>query len=706
MLSSWLLPVVAASGSSGVSAQRSSLRPSRAILPSSPNTRPDNSIAPPTMTDSPRTARKRLRPSYSCTECRRRKVKCDRSRPSCGQCRALDLTSSCLYEDSPRRLALNRDSPRNRHNSEEQDCQSRVTGEDVRAGSGGIHGAMSKTRVFGHGHWMNTFSLVEGLASFDLIGDRFQAFSSLANGAPSNEAVETVSECKRLAQMIKQQRPSRRCLPPGLHTSLPDRGVMDALVELYFTTFESCYGILDYSSFMEEYRTSLTSGDSADRSFVLLILLMMTVAGPLHGKASVRSEVTASARIWIDIAQTWLSAPLEKDRLSLKAIQVHCLLLLSRQVNQVGSDLVWISAGSLMRMAMQMGLHQDPDLLGQMDPRQKHIRRRLWYTIMEMNVQAAIDSGMQPMINDGDYTTRPPPDEMAGSDAATAADQPSLQGVLARSISARLRVTRVINSMQEEPSYERVLELGSQLASACSEAARALNQSTCASSAFTSSFCSHLLRRFTLCLHYRYAIRAKSNPLYSHSRQVCLEAALDLVTLLEDSVYSQVLVTGGGMFRDLITRGALVIFLELAPDAEEDTSIFAKRRNRARQEPLLRDARRLVQYAKDRVVHGDMNVKTYVCLNMMLAQAEARLDDTPAKEAVSRAMHESLATCRDILQTRADTVTAVATHSDLELWTNGISPQGLDVNLDSDFDGLFDFGFTGSNPSLQWPVMI
>ncbi|KAL4739873.1 fungal-specific transcription factor domain-containing protein [Aspergillus similis] len=629
------------------------------------------------MTDSPRTTRKRLRPSYSCTECRRRKVKCDRSRPSCGQCRALDLT--------------------NHHNSEERDSQSRVTGEDVPAGSGGIHGAISKTRVYGHGHWMNTFSLAFST---------YATFSSFANGAPSNEAAETVSECKRLAQMIKQQRPSRRCLPSDLHNSLPDRGVIDALVELYFTTFESCYGILDYSSFLEEYRTSLGSGDSADRSFILLILLIVAVAGPLHDKASVRSEVAANARIWIDIAQTWLSAPLEKDRLSLKAVQVHCLLVLSRQVNQVGSDLVWISAGSLVRMAMQMGLHQDPDLLGQMDPRQKHIRRRLWYTIMEMNVQAAIDSSMPPMIADKDYTARPPPDVMAGSDAATDADQPSLQGVLARSFSVRLRATSLINSMQEEPSYDRVLELGGQLASACSEAARVLNQSTSASSAFMSSFCSHLLRRFTLCLHYRYAIRAKSNPLYSHSRHACLEAALDLVTLLEDSVYGQLLVTGGGMFRDLITRGALVIFLELTPDAEEDASIFAKRRIRARQKPLLQDARRLVQYAKDRMVQGDMNVKTYVCLSMMLAQAEARLDDSPVKEAVSRAMHESLATCRDILQTRADAVIAATTHRDFELWTNGIPPQDLDVNLDSDFDGLFDFGFTGSDLSLQWPVTI
>ncbi|KAL5050604.1 hypothetical protein BDW71DRAFT_103576 [Aspergillus fruticulosus] len=657
------------------------------------------------MTGSPRLTGKRLRPSYNCTECRRRKVKCDRARPSCGQCRALHLTSACLYEDNARHSMLNRASPRT-HNSEQLDGQSRATQEDPPGSSGGIQGTMSKTRVFGHGHWMNTFSLMDGLSLFESVGECFQAFSPLANGAPNSEAAETVSECKRLAQMIKQQRPSRRCLPSDLHQSLPDRGVMDALIQLYFTTFESCYGILDYSSFQAEYRTSLENAESADRSFILLIILIMAVAGPLHGEARVRSEVAANGRMWIDIAQTWLSAPLEKDRLSLRAIQVHCLLLLSRQVNQVGSDLVWISAGSLMRMAMQMGLHQDPDRLGQMNRQQKHMRRRLWYAIMEINVQAAIDSGMLPIVTDGDYTTRPPSDELTGSDAPTAASQPNFQAVLARSLSVRLRATRVINSMQDEPSYDRVLELGGQLASACSEAALAINESACASSVFASSFCSHLLRRFPLCFHYRYAIRAKSNPLYSHSRHACLEAALDLVTLLEDNAYSQVLVTGGDMFRDLITRGALVIFLELTPDVEENASIFAKQRSRARQAPHLQDARRLVQYAKDRVLQGDMNVKTHVCLSMMLAQAEARLDDSPAKEAVSKALHESLAKCRDILQRRADAVTADTSHRELELCANDISSQELDIHIDSDFDGLFDFGFTGSDMSLQWPITV
>lgn len=550
---------------------------------------------------------------------------------------------------------------------------------------------------------------MEGLRPLEPFGECYEAFFSRPNGNSGGDIANTVLECKRLSQSIKQQRPSRKCLPVGnIHRFFPDRVIMDELVRLYFATFESCYGILCYHSFLQGYEDCLERPETAESPFHLQILLVMTIAGPLHSDASVRAEVAANARIWIHIAQNWLSAPMEKDRLTLKAIQVYCLVLLSREVNYVGADLVWISAGSLVRIAMQMGLHQDPELLGLMDIAEKELRRRLWYTILEINVQAAIDSGMSPMIADEDYNTRPPSDareqttgdRQGGEDTLT---RFSFQPLLAKSIPLRLRLTRIINSMQEEPSYDKVLELGNELAVASSEVAIAISQSSSANT-FGFSFCSHLLRRFSLCLHYRPAVKAKTNPLYTHSRHVCLEAALDLVAFLDDDLYSRILCIGGGMFRDLITRGALHIFLELSPDLSEDTSIFAKKRQRARREPLLDDARRVVRYAKDRISHGDTNVKAYVCLSMMLAQAEARLDGLPLKEAVANATRDSLNVCRDTLQATATACATNTRHPDLESWTNGVtSPLHLDANFDEDLDGLFNFDFTNEEFSMQWP---
>lgn len=59
-------------------------------------------------------------------------------------------------------------------------------------------------------------------------------------------------------------------------------------------------------------------------------------------------------------------------------------------------------------MALQIGLHQDYDLLGVISTLQKEMRRRLWYTTLELNVQAALDFGTSPMVTASDYNTRPP----------------------------------------------------------------------------------------------------------------------------------------------------------------------------------------------------------------------------------------------------------------------------------------------------------
>lgn len=522
-----------------------------------------------------------------------------------------------------------------------------------------------------------------------------------------------MAECKQLARNVKKQRPDRRCFPTQIHQSFPRRQVIDELIQLYFTTFESCYRILHYPSFQAEYQSYIDEPENATNSFSLLLVLVMSAAGILHSDAEVCREVAAKTPTWIHISQTWLSAPLEKDRLTLKGIQINCLLLLARQVNRVGADLIWISTGSLLRMAMQMGLHQDPSSLGNMDLRQMEVRRRLWFTILEMNAQAALDSGMSPMITDRDYNTQPPSDlsdaDLEGEEerqywekiSANSA-RASFQCLLAHSITLRLDAASVINSLQEEPPYDHVLALGNKLTDACRQATMMIDHSASmkipeSTNQFAWSFCTHLLRRFLLCLHFTYAVKAKKTPIYAHSQKVCLEIGLEFVSLLDDHLYSRVLINGGGMFRDIITRGALMIYLELNSELETGISMFARQRNRARQMSLLHEFHRVLQYSKDRMCHGETNVKGYFFLSIATAQSEALLNDLPADSAISNVAHESLATCRKILKTMELDNSNNAIHPSLDLggYSGMVSPpmasgSGFDFleNEDFDFNGL------------------
>ncbi|KAF7595523.1 hypothetical protein BBP40_005859 [Aspergillus hancockii] len=709
---------------------------------------------------SPQGIKKRRRPPLSCTECRRRKVRCDRTRP-CGQC-VVHGSRSCTYEDGhtevqrpekviiretvendastlnpsvtkspsgdairgtlqeihfrPNEPAPPTEKPSDRaQDSHQEDClSSHLSVSQV--GPGPIHATLSKTRLYGHGHWMSTIPLVEGLPMLGPISYHTALCSRRVNYESDASIVHAVAQCKQLARDIKKQLPSRSPLPAGIHHSFPNRLVMDELVQIYSNTFESCYRILHLPSFQAEYQGYVQQPETARPSAVVKLSLVMSLAGALHSDPALRHELSVKARSWVHIAQTWLSAPFEKDRLTIDGIQIHCLLLLSRQVNRVGPDLVWISAGSLVRMAMQMGLHQDPNDLRPMSSLQKEVRRWLWYTILEINVQAALDAGMSPTISTDDYNTRPPSnfrdDEL--EDNVNQQEPPtisvptptSFQCLLASSLPLRIEATKIINSLQEGPSYDHVLRVSRELTSACRNATSFLDRHGGEQAGFPQSWCEHLHRRFLLCLHLPYAVQANQNPLYSYSLKVCLEVGLDLVSLLEDDTYHRLLLVGGGMFRDIITRVALIIFFELVTQVEGDSYTSAKKRNRARREPLIADGRKVVRYAQDRVRHGETNVRCYLFVCMAMAQVDAMLEGLSTKEAIVNAARDSLAACHDILKSMAaKSHSHRALDPDLGSWTyHDMAPTPTVVNGDFDFlnDGDIDFGFLDSCFFQQW----
>jgi len=110
-----------------------------------------------------------------------------------------------------------------------------------------------------------------------------------------------------------------------------------------------------------------------------------------------------------------------------------------------------------------------------------------------------------------------------------------------------------------------------------------------------------LFRRFTPCLHYSYAVQTSRNLLYSYSQKAWVEAALDNIAFRDDNAYRRLLLTGVGMFYDTSTPTAL-IFLDLVWQLDVDGSTFTRKRNsHCRREPLLHVARKVVQYAYERV---------------------------------------------------------------------------------------------------------
>lgn len=90
------------------------------------------------------------------------------------------------------------------------------------------------------------------------------------------------------------------------------------------------------------------------------IQLVIALGCSIYHESDKLDQVYSAACQWVCAAQAWLSAPLEKDRIGISGLQIQCLLILARQCLSISGDLIWVAMGTLVRTAMQMGLHVDP----------------------------------------------------------------------------------------------------------------------------------------------------------------------------------------------------------------------------------------------------------------------------------------------------------------------------------------------------------
>jgi hypothetical protein len=269
---------------------------------------------------------------------------------------------------------------------------------------------------------------------------------------------------------------------------------------------------------------------------------------------------------------------LEKERLDIAALQVYCLIILARQV--FSADTAWVSAGSLVHGAMQMGLHRDPKHLPAMPVLQAELRRRLWATVLELAVQSSLVAWMPPRILLDEFDTEPPSnindDEM---DESTTALQPhpkatftstSIQLAMFESLPIRLRIAQYLNGLQPERAYNQALALNAELTSALQAHTTLFATDSGTAAAFHRNLVDYLTRRFLIPLHFPFILQARNNQLCHLSYKISLDAALALLSPLispdeqdPDGSFSRLMLIGGALFRDGIRGATAVIGLAL-----------------------------------------------------------------------------------------------------------------------------------------------
>ncbi|KAI1262283.1 hypothetical protein F5Y18DRAFT_397872 [Xylariaceae sp. FL1019] len=189
-----------------------------------------------------------------------------------------------------------------------------------------------------------------------------------------------------------------------LETLLPSKAETDTLIGVYLDQFEQLYRILHVPTFKKEYETFWDPAQTRTASFTTLVLSMISVSCCLDMQSSnrfvgVKSSAFQLVENWVLACDTWLNKQSYKHR-RLIHYQIMCLLYLAKRVNVIKKKRFWTEAGDLVRIAMTVGLHQDPDTMSpDISPYNKEMRRRIWSTMVEFDIQASFDIGAPTLLS-------------------------------------------------------------------------------------------------------------------------------------------------------------------------------------------------------------------------------------------------------------------------------------------------------------------
>ncbi|GAW12367.1 hypothetical protein ANO14919_017330 [Xylariales sp. No.14919] len=606
-----------------------------------------------------------------------------------------------------------RDSRRHVRNIEELPALSPVrglteTGRHILTRQAGLRDSeisLKKTRLLRWSDWMGTapeFQSVYKCFAEACGGGESTSLQSDEKKALAVEIDDLYKKCKRIAKNLKVNRPSRCLSSPRPPLEPPPREIADDMVVVYFRCFEPSHRILHEPSFWAEYRRLWEDPESVSTGQRLKILLVVGIGSSLYDESGPDSELRNKVQQWIYTAQAWLSGPLEKDRLDIHGLQIHCLTVLARQIFSVGGDLVWMSMGSLVNRAMQIGLHRDPKHLPSMSLLQAEVRRRLWYTILELLVQSSLDSAMPPRISLEDFDTEGPSNNNDDEiDELTTALQPrpretytstAMQLLLIDSLPSRLRIVQLLNGLHSELAYPDVLALSSEITSACQACSKFVTENRGAGlTAFQRNMCDYLVRRFLIPLHCPFASEARTNPLFHYSQKVTLDAALAFMSPEPDDYFSRLMATGGGMFREGFRFATSVIALELLVQAQVQRGDGTFQHSTRQLDFLKQNLHDITALSWERIRQGETNIKGPMFLNIVLAVANSADKDALCEFTMAQNARDSLVLCHDILEARARAA-SLPSPNDGSLTSSSLAGDQDAFDLEFSLDFFFPIG--------------
>ncbi|POR33915.1 Uncharacterized protein TPAR_05888 [Tolypocladium paradoxum] len=475
---------------------------------------------------------KRPRPVKSCTECRKRKLRCDRLLP-CSQCQK----SSRMCKYSAEQDSTNLSDTSDMDTAEANRPPKRNCPPGSSGGAGMMNSDAAQTPAKSAGS--PSMPLLEELSlrmerlekqvrvrspGTDFSGGRIIAASSdtirgltVKRGAQGtryfgqnsprvlmnlfDEAKAFMSQQRNIysnSELFSSFRALHRSLQDNFHKAmapitvfvesmmpvqkrmtdiLPRKPVCDRLIACYFDTSETMYRIIHFPTFSEQYDL-YWEGKLQSASFLAQLLSVLSVASRFETKSKgLGHERVEGVHIPTACAliRIWLDGLKGKQLVEITTLQVEILLLHAQRMITPRAHDSWTQLGFVVRLAMTMGLHRDPS---EFEPRMPvflgEIRRRLWFTIVDMDLHMSLACNLPCLVRDGDFSCRPPrnlndaelyPDmqELPPTKPIDQMTDNQMQVYAAMTLGARMRVAPLVNRIDNMRDYQEVLEVGAKL---------------------------------------------------------------------------------------------------------------------------------------------------------------------------------------------------------------------------------------------------
>ncbi|KAF8847325.1 hypothetical protein BDZ45DRAFT_607644 [Acephala macrosclerotiorum] len=463
-----------------------------------------------------KSSRQRFKPQLSCTFCRNRKLKCDRSMP-CENCVKRNLASSCTYVHAS--LLKDKDKAQVQKSSSgsgrgegQKDVQSQVRRlEEL------VISLMNKTSKNGSGgqdHVTPPDHSIEAEEQESEVRDRRLKDTALSFGRitiDEDERTNYVGSAHWAAildniaglkdqldisdESTKEEKDNLPAIPgPDLLVgsvraatraeiiaSLPPRFVVDKLVMRFYESVDMGSSMLHRPTFMKEYELFWQFPQTTPIMWI----------GQLFGICTLTVFYETVSKAPSSLAGMPLQSPMDAvDIYREKTIQclvlgnytdpgpctLETLYLYFIAAHFRSSDAVfgaWLIFALLIRTAMRLGYHRDASHYPNLSVFRGEMQRRLWASLVHLDLQTSLQVGLPRMIREGMYDTQPPRnlmDEDFGENTTVLPlPRPDHELTTVGCANVKHNITRVLGMIVDQSnwtspiSYEMVMKLDKQL---------------------------------------------------------------------------------------------------------------------------------------------------------------------------------------------------------------------------------------------------